>query len=104
MSYAYESSTATEEKKVIIPCNISRKNLDLIVNIFLEESKLDVFGFHKEKNQYWGKKLKNNFFFVLTIQEKQIILYPLIDENNLFQSFYNSFTYMLSIYEDIPDF
>jgi hypothetical protein len=97
MLYQCESPFV-EEKQIVIPCNICKKKLDVIINIFLEKYKLDVFGFHKEKNQYWGKDFKNKFFFLITIQDDQIFLNTKIDETNYFPSFYKSFMDFLEIY------
>ena len=56
MSYEYNICSLSPEKKEI-PYTISKKNMETIIQVFLEEFKLDVFGFYKDKNQYWGQKL-----------------------------------------------
>jgi hypothetical protein len=70
----------------------------------LEESKLDVFGFYKDKNQYWGKKIRKQFCFVLTIEANKIVIYPEVDQYDYFTNFYKSLTEFIAIYEDMPDF
>jgi hypothetical protein len=99
-----EFETHSNPEQNIIHCNITKRNLDIIINIFLENCKLDVFGYNKEKNQYWGKNLKTPFYFLITVEHNRIILHPKTDENNSFPSFYKSLFQFIEIYKDIPDF
>ena len=103
MSYEKEIYSLSCEKKEI-PYTISKKNIEIIIQVFLEESKLDVFGFYKDKNQYWGKSFRKQFCFLLTVEPNKIVISPQIDEYHYFPAFYKSLVDFIAIYEDIPDF
>jgi hypothetical protein len=103
MSYEYKIYSLSSEKKEI-PYTISKKNMETIIQVFLEESKLDVFGFYKDKNQYWGKSFRKQFYFLLSVEPNKIVLTPEVDEYHYFPAFYKFLTNFIAIYQDKRDF
>ena len=103
MSYEYKIYSLSPEKKEI-PYTISKKNMETIIQVFLEESKLDVFGFYKDKNQYWGKSFRKQFYLLLTLKPNKIVVYPEVDEYEFFPVFYKSLVDFITIYQEIPEF
>lgn len=61
MEYQLFKQNHNLENEIIIECNINKKKLDNMINyLFIDFCELDIYGYHKFADEYWGKKVNND--------------------------------------------
>jgi hypothetical protein len=48
-------------------CDINKNDINAIMNEFLHSCKLNVYGYNKLKDEYWGEN--NNFYFTIYLKK-----------------------------------
>lgn len=87
----------------VIVCEITKRNLDLIMDVVLRECNLLVSGYNINTQEYWGKPKGKNMFILkvedykLTIQTKNE--YDFMDVNQIC----GQISELLELFEDIPN-
>lgn len=103
MSYSMQSfHSFVEKNKKTISCEIKKTDLDLIIPIILEETKLNVFGYDKSKEEYWGKLYKKDFSFTLKVEDGQITVYAVFDSDHYINIFCKKIKEFLDLCDYIP--
>jgi hypothetical protein len=61
MEYQSFKQNNVLENEITIECNINKKKLDNMINyLLIDFCELDVYGYYKFSDEYWGKKIEND--------------------------------------------
>ena len=82
-----------------IICNIKKKDLNLIMDLVLYECKLDVFGYNKVNEEYWGKVL-NKCEFILYVDDGKLSLHTKYDYSKEVYNICIKITEIINMFEE----
>ena len=88
------------QKPLSLLCNMNQKNLVIVMDVILKECKLLAYGYHSQKNQYWGKISSSHCFFI-QIQNQQIdFYYPTNPPSHPFRKIHKKIKEYLTLCDD----
>ena len=102
MSTIYYSKNNSSNKNTIV-CDITKRNLDLIMDIILRECNLVVCGYNRSTQEYWGK-VKGKNAFTLKVEDYKVTIqtksgYDFMNVNQMC----GQISELLDLFEDIPN-
>lgn len=93
--------------KIAISCNINKtKLIDIIYYSLQKVSELTVFGFNKQYNEFWAKRIvKNNYLLHFTIsiqsyglENSNIVISPLVGNDKEIKMFVNKIKEFINLF------
>lgn len=93
-------SRQSQIKRVII-CEITKRDLDLIMDIVLKECELDVYGYNNYKKEYWGKS-GQEFIFNLTVDDYRVTINTDYEDLFVISGICAKISGLFALYEGVP--
>jgi hypothetical protein len=81
--------------------DITKKELDLIMSVILNECNLNAFGYDRAKDEYWGK-IYGKFSFIIKAEDFKMTVHTEYDQSRYTHNLCIKISESLALYEEIP--